>query len=182
MNFGSGFTRAVPRRSWQRRQVKNEGFTLIELLVTVVIVGIFAAMALPGFGYMLHKNSVTAAANELYDLLQYSRAEAVTRGNTIIIRAANGANTGWNSDVTVAISVNGTNTNLRRLGATGLQAGIAVAASVGSLTFSPTGTTLVSTCFTISHSTDTNVPRQYISVLSSGRVTAPTSVNPGGCS
>jgi type IV fimbrial biogenesis protein FimU len=182
MNFGSGFTRAIARRSWQRRQERSDGFTLIELLVTVVIVGIFAAMAIPGFGFMLHKNSVTAAANELYDLLQYSRAEAVTRGNTIIIKTADGASTGWNGDVTVATSINGMSTNLRRLGTTGLQAGITVTASVGSLTFSPTGTSSATTCFRISHTTDTNVANQYISVLSSGRVTAPSSVNPGGCS
>jgi len=186
MDFSAGCpctgTRPNLHRSWQGPHRGNSaGFTLIELIVVVVIVGIFAAIALPSFSYMIHKSAVTAAGNELYDLLQYTRGEAVTRGTSISIRAAGGATTGWNGDVTVFKTSDATATPLRRLGTDGLQRGVLIASGLGLLTFTPTGSASSSVCFAFTYSNDTSVATQYITVLTSGRVTPPTSVNPGGC-
>ncbi|TDV65784.1 GspH/FimT family pseudopilin [Pseudomonas sp. LP_7_YM] len=177
MDFSSGVTRPNSRRSWQRALGgKSGGFTLIELIVVVVIVGIFAAIAMPSFSSMLHRSSVRAAADEFYDLLQYARAEAVTRGTIVNINAA--VNT---TQIVVALGAGGGGTVLRQVGSNGLQTGVTINANVNSVDFSPTGTASVGACFQVLYPTDTSIASQYLSLLSSGRVTAPATTKPSGC-
>lgn len=178
MDFSSGLTRPISRRSWQvPLGGKSGGFTLIELVVAVVIVGIFAAMATPSFTSLIHRMNVRAASDELYDLLQYARAEAVTRSTTVSIGAASGT-----TNIVVALgSFNGGGTVLRQVGAAGLQTGVSINAAVNSVTFTPTGTASTAACFQVLYSTDTSVSSQYITLLTSGRITPPVTTKPSSC-
>jgi type IV fimbrial biogenesis protein FimU len=177
MEFSSGITRADARRSWQSPpRGHSRGFTLIEMMTVVAILGIFAAIALPGFGFMIHRMSVKSAADEFYSLMQYARAEAVTRGTTVNVSAT--VNT---TNIVVALGAGGTGTQLRQVGGNGLQAGVAISAVINSVNFSPTGTASAGACFQFTYPTDSAITPQYVSLLTSGRVSAPSATKPSGC-
>lgn len=175
MDFGSGFRHSKAHRSRHSPcpAGSNRGFTLIELVVTMVIVGIFAAIAIPSFSSLIHRNSVTAAANELYSLLQYSRGEAVTRSTSVTI-APGSSTSAWNGDISVTIP----DTTLRQIGTDGLQTGVTIDTAVESIVFSPTGIASAAACFRLSYSGDDAIPNQYVGVRGSGRISAPAT---GAC-
>ena len=178
MDFGSRVRQSKAHRGLRSPCLHQGscGFTLIELVIVVVIVGIFAALAIPSFSSLIHKNNVTTTANEFYDLLQYSRAEAATRGTGITMLAAGSSNSAWNGDIKVILTNQGT--VLREIGTGGLQTGVAITTPIGSIVFSPTGSASPATCFTFTYTGDTSIKTQYVGVLGSGRISVPSTTLP----
>jgi type IV fimbrial biogenesis protein FimU len=179
MDFGSSVRQSSAHRSLCSRPCfggANGGFTLVELMVVVAIVAIFAVIAAPSFTSLMHRNAVSAAANEFYDLLQYSRGEAVTRNNAVTISAPGSSNSAWNGDISVAAA--GVTAPLRKIGTTGLQPNVIITTTVGSLLFSATGNSSAAACFAFTYTNDNKIPTQYIGVLGSGRVTVPSTTAP----
>jgi len=177
MDFGSGFRQSKAHRSRRPRSARvSQGFTLIELMVVLAVMGIFAAIAVPSFSKLIHKNSVSAAANELFGLLQYARGEAVTRSTNVTIKAPSSSNTAWNGDVAVTTAAE----TLRQIGAGGFQSGVVITTAVGDIIFSHTGSASNAACFKFTYSGDTTIDTQFVAVQGSGRVTAPSTTAPTG--
>lgn len=64
---------------------RDSGFTLIELMIVVALLGIFAAIAVPGFTQFINNNRTQSANNEVMALLQYARSTAVAQRTTISV-------------------------------------------------------------------------------------------------
>lgn len=63
----------------------RNGFTLVELVVVMLILALFASVAVPGFADMAARNRVAADLNALNASLQQARSEAVRRGRDTVI-------------------------------------------------------------------------------------------------
>lgn len=55
------------------------GFTLIEMLIVIVLVAIFAGIAVPSFTTLIANTRTETTASELHGLLMSARANAVTQ-------------------------------------------------------------------------------------------------------
>lgn len=85
----------------------HAGFTLIEVLVVVAIAAILTAMAIPSFSAATQNSRMVSEANNLLGAMNYSRTEAIRRGNNVLFGRRNG--TDWNGGFVAFIDANGNN-------------------------------------------------------------------------
>ncbi len=67
---------------------EQRGFTLIELMVTIAVLAIVVTIAAPSFTTMINNNRSIALGEELVTALNYARAEAVKRGDSVSVCAS----------------------------------------------------------------------------------------------
>jgi type IV fimbrial biogenesis protein FimU len=68
-----------------RARKGSSGYTIIELMIVVVVLAIFASLAIPSFISMINNTKVQSTSSELASLLQYARATAVTNNTTYTV-------------------------------------------------------------------------------------------------
>ncbi len=70
------------------------GFTLIEVLFVIFLISVFAVIAVPSFRALTADNQIIGALNDFANTLGAARAEAVARGQTVIVCPSSDALTG----------------------------------------------------------------------------------------
>ena len=76
-----------------RRTNQTAGFTLIEVLVVVIIAGILAAIAAPGWLAFLNRQRVGAVESDLMQTLKNAQQDAIQRRMTLPVQINDGAAT-----------------------------------------------------------------------------------------
>jgi len=64
---------------------REKGFTIIELVVIIVIMGILATIAIPGFSRWLPNYRLRAATRDLFSNFQLTKLTAIKRHRTCVI-------------------------------------------------------------------------------------------------
>lgn len=91
----------------------STGFTLIEMIITLVLITIFATIAIPSYRGIMQSMRVSALSNDFIAALAFARAEAVKRNNYVSICPAAdstfstcGTSSSWANGWIVFVDVN----------------------------------------------------------------------------
>jgi type II secretion system protein H len=170
-----------------------QGFSLIELLIVLILIGIFAAIAMPNFQQLIASNRVQSATDELISQLQYARSEAVVRNRLVIMENTSGQDSRWDQGIRIFVAGNTTanrtynasiDTELRNQNGSGQPKLTANSTSDTAtwISFRPNGTFARTTAqqIVVCEDGDPSLAR-VIEIQPSGRITAPTAA-PTTCS
>lgn len=70
---------------------RQRGLNMLELMIAVGILGIVLAIGVPSYSHMTISNGLSSDTNSLVASMNFARSEAITRGDTVTICAANAA-------------------------------------------------------------------------------------------
>jgi prepilin-type N-terminal cleavage/methylation domain-containing protein len=110
------FVPSLPKSRPHVARAGQRGFTLIELTVVVILVGIFAAMAMPAVTLQLRDRRVHEMAQRVALTYQQARIRAMGQGGAILVRYDSTTGSGKGLFITKEGLVGGTQTNPCALG------------------------------------------------------------------
>ncbi|MDH1730980.1 GspH/FimT family pseudopilin [Pseudomonas chengduensis] len=170
-----------------------QGFSLIELLIILILIGIFAAIAMPNLQQLIASNRVQSAADDLTSQLQYARSEAVVRNRLVIVENTSGQSNRWDQGLRIFVAGNATanraynasvDTELRSHNGSGQPKLTANSTSDAAtwISFRPNGTLAATTAQQIILCEDDLLSlAKVIEIQPSGRISMPTTA-PTTCS
>ena len=71
------------------------GHTLLELLAVLAMAALLAAAAMPSLQQLLARQQVRAAATDLFSAIELTRAQAMARGQRVLLMPAGPGGTDW---------------------------------------------------------------------------------------
>ncbi|OUS37615.1 hypothetical protein A9R01_04415 ['Osedax' symbiont bacterium Rs2_46_30_T18] len=150
----------------------QKGFTLVELMVAVSVTLLLLTVAVPSFNSTLINMRGSAVADSLVAALHFSRSEAISRNERIIICAsADGAtcvaSTNWNSGWLVQRVADNSAIRYWEISTTGA----VITNSINSITYNAAGDVLAAGTLTTSITNCSGLQQRQIAVALSGVMT-----------
>ncbi|MGK5081087.1 GspH/FimT family pseudopilin [Janthinobacterium sp. HLX7-2] len=88
------------------RRPCRTGHTLLEVLAVLSIAALLAAFALPSLQHVLARQQVRAAASDLFSAIELTRAQAMARGQRVLLMPAGPGGMDWRTGWLVFIDSN----------------------------------------------------------------------------
>ena len=82
------------------------GHTMLELLAVLAIAALLAAAAMPSLQQVLARQQVRAAATDLFSAIELTRAQAMARGQRVLLMPAGPGGTDWGTGLLAFIDRN----------------------------------------------------------------------------
>jgi type IV fimbrial biogenesis protein FimT len=137
------------------------GLTLTELMIVVVIVGVLASAALPGFQSLIQNQQVKNASFELYSNLSLARSEAIKRNGNVTLTPADTSDWGKGWTMTSAAGTIRSQASLKGVS-------ISATGTPTSVVYARTGRATASSSFQLDASATTTVNIRCITLDLSG--------------
>ncbi|WP_354669907.1 GspH/FimT family protein [Janthinobacterium sp. SUN118] len=87
-------------------QPRRAGHTLLELLAVLSIAALLAAAALPSLRHLLERQQVRVAATDLFSAIELTRAQAMARGQRVLLMPAGSGGMDWRTGWLVFVDSN----------------------------------------------------------------------------
>ncbi len=68
---------------------RQSGLTILEIMIAIAVLGILLAVGVPSYTHISISNRLTSDTNALVASMQFARSEAITRGESVTVCAAN---------------------------------------------------------------------------------------------
>jgi type IV fimbrial biogenesis protein FimT len=84
----------------------RRGFTLTELMVVLAIAAVLLGLAVPSFWQLIERQRLRTTANDLFDAIDLTRSQAITRGRRVTMAPADPAGDDWSRGWVVFVDKN----------------------------------------------------------------------------
>ena len=95
------------------RPANQTGVTLLELLITMVVLAIIISIAVPASGKLIELSKSRSVTQQLYRAIQFTRAEAIKRGESVVLcpldRQTGQCTSDWSQELMSFPDTNGDN-------------------------------------------------------------------------
>ena len=97
----------MARRHARPRRLPGAGFNLVELVTVLAIAATLLAVALPDLRALVWQHQLAAVVNDLYSAVELTRAQAIARGDRVLMAPAGPGADDWRRGWVVFVDADG---------------------------------------------------------------------------